>query len=151
VTRWRKGEAEVEKLLREGSLDRVHGAQADGALWLERSRRILVSAAGIATDDPESAYVLVYDAARHLCVGLLAQQGIRATSKGGHYAVETVVRAQFGAVFREFGTLRRRRNELEYPAYPGESVDPDELVEAVASCRRLDEAATAIIGELGLF
>jgi hypothetical protein len=151
VTRWTKGEAEVEKLIREGALDRVRGAQADGAVWLERSRRILASAEGIAADDPESSYVLVYDAARHVCVSLLAQQGIRATSKGGHYAVELVVRAQFGPAFRDFGTLRRRRNELEYPAFPGESVEPHELAEAITVCRRLDEAAVVLLPELSLF
>jgi hypothetical protein len=151
VTRWRKGEADVEELLRDGSLDRVHGAGADGAAWLERSRRILSSARDIAADDPESAYVLAYDAARHVCVSLLAQQGIRATSKGGHYAVEVVVRAQFGPAFREFGTLRRRRNELEYPSYPGASVEADELGQAFATCERLAEAAAALVGELALF
>jgi hypothetical protein len=151
VSRWRKGEADVEKLLREASLDRIHGAASDGSVWLARAARILASAEGIAADDPESAYVLAYDAARHVCVGLLAQQGIRATSKGGHYAVEVVVRAQFGPVFRDFGTLRRRRNELEYPAYPGASVEPDELTQAFEACRRLDDAARKLVGELSLF
>jgi hypothetical protein len=151
VTRWRKGEAEVDRLLREAALDRVPGAAADGTAWLDRAQRIRVSAEGIARDDPESAYVLVYDAARHVCVGLLAQQGIRATSKGGHCAVELAVRAQFGPLFREFGTLRRRRNELEYPAYPGVSVEPDELEQALAICRRLQDAADQLVGRLALF
>lgn len=151
MKRWRKGEAEVDALLRDGSLDRVPGTQADGSAWLERSRQILASAREIAGEDPESAYVLAYDAARHVCVSLLAQQGIRATSKGGHYALELTVRAQFGPTFRAFGTLRRRRNELEYPSYPGASVELDELHEAFEICDRLEQAAGALLKELGLF
>ena len=36
-------------------------------------------------------------AARQACVALLAQQGLRPTTAGGHYAVEEAIRAQFGA------------------------------------------------------
>ena len=75
----------------------------------------MASAAGLVTSDPYSAYVLAYDAARFACIALLAQQGLRATTSGGHYAVEQAVRAQFGDGFRPFGILQRRRNELEYP------------------------------------
>jgi hypothetical protein len=34
------------------------------------------------------------------------------------YAIEEVIRAQFGPALRAFGGLRRRRNELEYPLHP---------------------------------
>ena len=44
-------------------------------------------------NDAYSAYVLAYDAARIACIALLAQQGLRATTSGGHYAVERTVRA----------------------------------------------------------
>jgi phage tail tape-measure protein len=37
--------------------------------------------------------VLAYDAARQACVALLAQQGLRPTTAGGHYAVEEIIRA----------------------------------------------------------
>jgi hypothetical protein len=45
---------------------------------------------------PDSAYVTGYDAARFALVGVLAQQGLRSTQKGGHLAVEHAIRAQFG-------------------------------------------------------
>jgi hypothetical protein len=35
---------------------------------------------------------------------------MRATTNGGHYALERVIRAQFGEGFRPFADLRRRRN-----------------------------------------
>jgi hypothetical protein len=44
--------------------------------------------------------VLSYDAARQACVSLLAQQGLRPTTSGGHYAIEEVIRAQFGGSLR---------------------------------------------------
>lgn len=137
--RWERGEAELDQLLADGALERVDASRSHGELWMAKARRTLHTAREIGDGDPESAYVLAYDAARHACVGLLAHQGLRTTSAGGHYAVEKAVRAQFGEGMRAFGALRRRRNELEYPAYPGESVDHDELAEAL-------DAAVTIIG-----
>ena len=71
-----------------------------------------------------SLLVTGFGEARQACVALLAQQGLRPTSAGGHYAIEEVIRAQFGSSLRAFGGLRRRRNELEYPPYPTEQASP---------------------------
>jgi hypothetical protein len=72
----------------------VTGAQANGEPWIAKAKRTLTTATHITTDDPESAFVLAYDAARQACTALLAQQGLRPTTTGGHYVVEEVVRAQ---------------------------------------------------------
>ncbi len=64
---------------------------------------------------------------------LLAQQGLRPTQAGGHIAVVDAVRAQFAGPFGALNSLRRRRNELEYPSFPGEHVEPDEVTAAVAT------------------
>jgi hypothetical protein len=74
----------------------------------------LETAAAVVDDDPESAFVLAYDAARFVGDALLAQQGLRPTQVGGHLAVSDAVRAQFGGPFVALNSLRRR-NELEYP------------------------------------
>jgi hypothetical protein len=108
----------------------VAGAAADGAPLLEQARRTATTAAGLVTSDPYSAYVLAYDAARFACIALLAQQGLRATTSGGHYAVEQAVRAQFGDGFRPFGILRRRRNELKYPHLPADTASAEEAEQA---------------------
>ena len=42
VMRWSTGEVTVERLLTAGHIERVQGVQADGASWLNRSRRGLV-------------------------------------------------------------------------------------------------------------
>jgi hypothetical protein len=81
----------------------VQGAQADGESWLERARRGLDAARILAEAAPDSSIVLAYDAARQACVALLAQQGLRPTTSGGHYAIEEAIRVQFGASLRTFG------------------------------------------------
>lgn len=82
---------------------------------------------------------------------MLARQGLRPTTKGGHYAVERAVRAQFGQGFRQFGALRRRRNELEYPERPGDEASAAEAAEAVGHGGAIGTAAEGLMERLGLF
>ena len=84
-------------------------------------------------------------------MALLAQQGLRPTTSGGHYVVEETVRAQFGEHLRPFGALRRRRNELEYPAYPGDGAESAEARHAVEQAHAIIDAAEKLLGHLGLF
>jgi hypothetical protein len=151
VTRWTKGEAEVERLLADRHLERVSGAQADGTPHVERARTTLASARRLADTDAVNAFTLAYDALRLACTGLLAQQGLRSTTDGGHYAVERAVRAQFETSFADFGPLRRRRHELEYPAYGGDLPEAEEVAAAIATAERLVEACAALLPGLGLF
>jgi HEPN domain-containing protein len=151
VTRWARGEADIEAMLAATELQRVRGEAADGHGWLDKALKTLSSAEELASVDPNSAYTLAYDAARFACAGLLAQQGLRATSSGGHYAVQQAVTRQFGATFEPYGTMRRRRNELEYPQFPDEIVESAEATEAITIARSIIEAADKLIGHLGLF
>lgn len=84
MTRWSRGEAEVLALIESGQLQRVVGDAADGTPLADRARVALSTAESISGRDPDSAYVLAFDACRHALAALLAQQGLRATSKGGH-------------------------------------------------------------------
>ena len=149
--RWGGGEATVERLLGEGHLERVQGAQADGGAWLNRSRQALEAARMVAGTAPESSIVLAYDAARQACVGLLAQQGLRPTTAGGHHAVDGTIRAQFGAGLRALGGLRRRRNELEYPQHPGERASESEADEALKTATEIITAVAQLLPNLGFF
>jgi hypothetical protein len=151
MSRWQRGEAEVEQLLRHRELEQVTGATADGAPLLAQAGRTAATAASLVQADAYSAYVLAYDAARFACIALLAQQGLRATTSGGHYAVERTVRAQFGDGFRPFADLRRRRNELEYPRLPADTATADEAEQAVEVARRLAAAAGGLLGQLSFF
>lgn len=145
------GEAEIEKLVAERHLQKVHGGQANGEHLIEKAARTLTTAAAIAADDPDNAYVLAYDAARYAGTALLAQQGLRATTSGGHYAVEQALRAQFGTGFHTFAAMRRRRHELEYPSGPAETTTPDEAIEAIGDAHGLLDAAQQLMPRLGLF
>jgi hypothetical protein len=151
MPRWQRGEAEVEQLLRRRELEQVTGAAADGAALLVHAQRTVATATGLIQADPYSAFVLAYDAARFACNALLAQQGMRATTSGGHYAVERAVRAQFGDGFRPFADLRRRRNELEYPRLPADSATADEAQQAAEIAQRLITAADSLLGQLSFF
>ena len=151
MSRWSRGEASIEQQLRAGELQSVRGGQADGSPWLVKASRTVGTAAGLVAVDPSSAITLAYDAARFAAMAVLAQQGLRATTKGGHLAVDDAVRAQFGDAFRPYRALRIRRNELEYPEYPDETVEADEATQAVESARTIIDAAAKLLPHLGLF
>lgn len=151
MTRWARGQADIDELLQSRQLQQLAGGAADGEPLLEKSHRTLATAADIAASDPDSAFVLAYDAARYAGIALLAHQGLRPTTSGGHYAVEVALRAQFGDGFRTFGALRRRRNELEYPTNPAETASETEATEAVSDARMLLDAAQQLLPSLGLY
>jgi hypothetical protein len=141
----------VERLLASRHVERIQGAQADGESWLERARRGLDAARVLEQSAPDSCVVLAYDAARQACMALLAQQGLRPTTAGGHYAIEEIIRAQFGPALRAFGGLRRRRNELEYPLYPTEQADAGEAAETLGTAAEIIESAAKLLPNLGFF
>ena len=151
MARWPRGDAEIERLLGLGHLQPITGAAADGEALLAKAGRTLATAASITSSDPDSALVLAYDAARYATTALLAQQGLRPTTAGGHVAVDSAIRAQFGDGFRGFGYLRRRRNELEYPTVGTAASDVDEANDAVAQSRGIVQAAEKLLPNLGFF
>lgn len=151
MSRWKRGEGTVERQLTEGALQRLDGAEARGEPWLVNARKTLAAAAAIVDTHPASASTLAYDGARFACMALLAHQGLRPTTRGGHLAVEETVRAQFGDTFKPFRDLRIRRNELEYPTYPDEVVETDEADEALAAAHDIVKAAEKLLPHLGVF
>jgi hypothetical protein len=151
MTRWARGEAEIERMLKSGELQAVTGTAADGGLWLTKAAATIRTAESISPSDPHSAYTLAYDAARFACVGVLAQQGLRPTTAGGHYAVQVAVVQQFGSTFAPYAVMRRRRNELEYPELPDETVEPEEAAKAISDVKAIIDAARKLLEHLGFF
>lgn len=151
MARWKRGDAEVEALIAAGDLQKLTGDAANGGRLLVKAAVTLETARTAIERDPDSAFVLAYDAARQALTALLAQQGLRPTTKGGHYAVEQAARAQFGPGFRQFGALRRRRNELEYPDVPGDDATSEEASDAVGNAQAIVSAAEELLDQLGLF
>lgn len=112
----------------------------------------LTSAATLAPTDPDSAYVLAYDAARQAGTALLSAQGLRATASGGHVAVERVLLAQFAPGFADFHLLRRRRHELEYPdPRRPDNADAGEAEEAITAATEIVAQADGLLTQLQAF
>ncbi len=98
------------------------------------------------TGDLSGAFQLAYDAFRKSGASLLAVQGLRATSRGGHLAVQEAIPAQSGStvrVFRAFGRIRRSRNSFEYPSTTAPGPSPD----AITVATQAREAATTILDQ----
>jgi len=151
MAQWKRGEADVEALIAAGDLQKLTGEAANGERLLKKAVVTLGTARLSIESDPDSAFVLAYDAARQALTALLAHQGLRPTTKGGHYTVEQAARAQFGPGFRQFGALRRRRNELEYPERPDDDATIEEATEAVNDAQAIITAADGLLDQLGLF
>lgn len=116
---WQPGRDRIVELLAAGELDQVEPDKGVARRLLDDAQRHLETAAAAAlTGDLSGAYQLAYDAFRKSAASLLAVQGLRATSRGGHIAVQDAVTAQFGSsvrAFRSLGRIRRARNSFEYP------------------------------------
>ena len=75
MSRWPRGEAQIEEPIANKQLQQVIGGQANGAHLLQKASRTLETAGEIVDQDPDSAYVLAYDAARYSGTAILAHQG----------------------------------------------------------------------------
>ncbi|MGH9054957.1 MAG: HEPN domain-containing protein [Acidimicrobiales bacterium] len=135
---WQRGRARVDELLASGELEHVMPAPNLADRLVEEARRHLASAQAIAASDPTGAYQLAYDCARKACAALLAAQGLRATTRGGHIAVQDTVIAQFGgkggiAAFGALPRLRRSRAASEYPNADSPTVTEEDANDAITS------------------
>jgi HEPN domain-containing protein len=156
MARWGKGEATVTRLIEERHLQRVATDTDTVASLLASARRHVESARLTVDGDEEAAYSLGYDAARKAATALLAHQGLRPTTAGGHLAVVEVMRAQFPGVpgLTSLDRLRRRRNQAEYPDPRG--YDPitaeegNEAIQVAATCIASAERLLEL-EQLGIF
>jgi hypothetical protein len=147
---WQRGRDQIERLLADGELERVT-ASNDVAerLIANAEAHVGLASRGLA-DDPAGALQLCYDAARKASAALLAIQGLRSTTRGGHIAVIDAVRAQFNdrggvAVFGRLNRLRRRRNATEYPDADSPTVTSDDAHQALTTARATVDAAKQLI------
>ncbi|MGL5830228.1 MAG: hypothetical protein ACRC0L_11755 [Angustibacter sp.] len=149
--KWEKGCATIDELIREGRLERISGHAANGNHLIRSAEALLSSASRELHQNPEAAYVLIYDAARKAATALLLHQGLRPKSSGHHVTVEQAVRAQFGGPFSAFGALRRRRGEIEYPQGGEDEVTSSEAEQALHRGMQISAAAKHLIEELDLY
>lgn len=136
-----------------GELERVPVSRDHADVLLGRARRHLDSARAIAGGDPVGGYQLLYDAARKALAAVLENQGLRATSRGGHIAVRDAVSAQLdpplGTVLRPFDRLRRRRNQAEYPSAEHPGVEAEDVERDIPKVEQIIEVAAKVVDQMG--
>ena len=156
MARWNKGSEIIERLLEDRHLEEVPADADTVERLIATARRHISSATSTAESDPEGAFALAYDAARKTATALLAHQGLRPTSTGGHIAVANAINAQFPGIegLKSIDRLRRRRNQAEYPdPRDYDPVTTDEVDDAVAAASACVNAAEKLLAapQLGLF
>lgn len=143
---WGRERTAVEQLLRDGELQEVQPSPELAERLMEDASRHLASARAIASSDPNGAYQLAYDAARKACAALPAPQGLRATTRGGHVAVQDAARNQFNGdgglpAFRAFSRLRRARAAREYPDVGTPTTTSEDVDDALRAAAEIVAAA----------
>ena len=153
--RWQQGRASLEGMLGRAELERVPASRDHAEVLLDQARRHLSSAQAIADSDAAGAYQLLYDAARKALAAVLENQGLRATSRGGHIAVREAVSAQLdpplGAMLRPFDRIRRRRNQAEYPAADNPTFHSDEIARDLPKVREMVELSARVLDQMSPF
>lgn len=147
---WTPGMATIIRLLEANDLAYVEPSPEQAERLLDDAQRHVASARRIADDDPNGAYQLGYDALRKVGAALLAAQGLRATSTGGHIAMQDAIRDQFGNViptFSQFARFRRARNQLEYPSDGGGDATTDDVEDIVNVTLEVVEKARTVLRE----
>jgi HEPN domain len=148
---WEPGRERIQQLIDEEELGVVSPDMSAAMRMLGDAERHLATAATAkSTGDLAGGYQLAYDALRKAAVSLLAAQGLRPTSRGGHVAVQEAVTAQFGStvrVLRSFGRIRRARNNFEYPSSETPGPSADDLEDAVKVATEVRSAVATILEE----
>lgn len=153
--RWAEGAAEIEGMVDRGELEYVEPSRAHAELLMNQAEGHLNAARPLVQVHPPSAFTLLYEGARKAMTALLAKQGLRPTRAGGHVAVQSAAEAQLGRntrhMVRSFRTLRRRRNESEYPAASDPPVTADEARDALRDARSIVEIMRRMLPYVGPF
>lgn len=97
MTGWPRGREEIVGMIERHELTRVVADDGLAKRMIATARRHLAGAELLAGDDPYLAYAALHDAVRQALAALLQTQGLRATTTGGHLAVQHAAKAQFGA------------------------------------------------------
>ena len=131
MTRWNQGRETIDALIAGGAIERVPASREAAEAELVRARTHIASARLLLDSDPEGAYILAYDGARRALAAVLQNQGLRATSRGGHIAIYDAVLAQLdpplGSLLRPFNRMRARRNEVAYRSSEAPSVTAEDV------------------------
>lgn len=151
---WPTGIEAIRGLLAANSLQKVAPSREAAQAMLDAAAKHLDSALVVAATDPDGAYTLLYDAARKSLAAVLQAQGLRSTSRGGHYAIQEAISAQFTKpppreAFRSFGRLRRARNQMEYDDIS--PISADDITADEPMVREMHATARQLVEVLPVF
>ena len=154
MSAWGEGRRTIDYLLTAHKLETLETGDAHlsaTGLVDRAALRLRTANAGLASGDPEGAFVAAYDAYRMTADSLLLLQGLRATGgQGSHTAVEDAVSAQFSRTVESFAKptferLRRTRNALQYFDPDAPEVDDDDARWAIQHAKLSVEGARDLI------
>ncbi len=149
--RRQQGRSLTDGMLARGELERVSPSREHAGLLLAHASQHLKSAETIMGADPVGACQLLYDAVRKASCAVLENQGLRATSQGGHIAVVEAIKAQLdsplGDVFRPLDRMRRRRNRAEYPGRDQPPITADEVARDLPRVSQIVEMAGRVLDQ----
>jgi len=88
-------------------------------------------------------------------VAVLEVQGLRATSKGGHFVICEALAAQidppFDDVISPFNRMRKLRNAHEYPSGEEPELTTEDVLEDLEKARRIVDLAQYLLGQFQVF
>jgi len=138
--------AVLQGLLDAGRLERVPASATLAERLVAEARGHLQAADAVLTLDPGGSLHLAYGAARKAAGALLAAQGLRATTRGGHVAVHEAAGA-CSAAFGAFTLIRRRRHDSEYPRPDTPTVTTVDASEALRKAGEMVASAERLLEE----
>lgn len=146
---WETGSERIQELISAGELGQVPSdTRLARRMLADAGRHLATAAAAQSTGDLPGAYQLAYDALRKSAASLLEAQGLRATSRGGHIAVQDAVISQFGSsirALRSFSRLRRARNSFEYPSTETPGPSEDDVKDAIRVAAEVNDAVGEVL------
>lgn len=155
INRWDRGRVEIEALIDDGKLQLVEADRQLANLNLDAAKKHLASSKHTIEIDPVGSFQLAYDAARKSLAAILENQGIRATAKGGHRAVEDALRAQLvppmGKQMNNFGWMRKLRNDSEYPTLERDTADREAAIAAQQFSAEIILMSEKLLDEMPVF
>jgi uncharacterized protein (UPF0332 family) len=150
---WAIGRETILAMLDAGELEQVAPNEEFARTLVDKARKHLATASLLQDTDLEIAFDALYTAARLSVTALLATQGLRPTTKGGHIAPIKAVRAQLGAnakALRSYDRLRVTRNRTDYPS-PGATLSGDDVREGILRAGHIVDVAANVLPQLPVF
>lgn len=154
---WNEGRAAVETMIADGQVERIAASREQADQLVSESKLRLASARLVLeSGDNATAGIVSYDAARLALSAILANEGLRITTRGGHYALFEAVSAQLGgsalsATLNPFNRMRRQRNDAEYRSVETPILTHEDVVADIRNAEKMIDAAERVIPNMPKF